>query len=332
MTKESRVRPLADLGVVLLVSWTVRAAFVLLMPPAFSEDVTHWVEVSQALEQRQNPYSVTNHLNWPPVWMQVTWAIGRLSAASQLPFVRVLQLVLILIESAGIVALFALARRIAPAANIRGVMLAGIALNPIAILLVCQHGNFDVLVGLWVVLFATQLVLFQRRQDSSDWLAACLFLGLAVLTKTVPIVLAPLLAQGARRLAAKTRWLGAVLVLGPVILGVSIIYVLDPSGVARKVISYRSFGGYFGISGFALRWGLPEAGAWWATAFPWLLLGALGFIGLRLWRHSPLQERDLVLLPALLLAVVPALGPGYAPQYTVPVPAAARGDGGLLRR
>lgn len=296
-------------------AWAARAAFIYLMPPVFSYDVNHWSEVADALAHGQNPYSVTDYLNWPPLWMQVTWAIGRLSDAAQLPFARILQLVLILIESAVIVALFRLIRLLAPAANIRGLLLAGISLNPVAILLVCQHGNFDVLVGLWVVLFTTQLVLFQRSEDSVEWLVACLFLGLAVLTKTVPLVLAPLLAQGARGLPPKTRWLGAALVLGPVILGMSVIYVLDPNGVTHKVIAYRSIGGYFGISGLSARWGIPQAGMWWAAAFPWVLLGSLVWIGRRLWQQTPLAGRDLLLLPAMLLAAVPALGPGYAPQY-----------------
>ena len=140
------------MGVVLLAAWAARTAFILLMPPAFSLDARHWYEVAEALAQGRNPYSVTFYLNWPPLWMQVTWAIAQLSTLAQVPFARVLQAVLILIESAAIVALFRLLRRLAPAADIRLALLAGISLDPIAILLICQHVNFDVIVALWIVL------------------------------------------------------------------------------------------------------------------------------------------------------------------------------------
>ena len=304
-----------DLLVVLLAAWAARTAFILLMPPAYSLDARHWYEVAEALAQGRNPYSVTYYLNWPPLWMQVTWAIAQLNTLTQLPFPRILQIVLILIESAAIVALFRLLRLLAPAADIRLALLAGISLNPIAILLICQHVNFDVIVALWIVLFVTSLVRFQRSGDAVDWLAACLFLGFAVLTKTVPIVLAPLLAHGARGLSSRGRWLGAALVLGPVTLGMSIIYVLDPAGVTEHVIAYRSFAGYFGISGLSALLGVAEAGSWWAAWFPSVLVASLMWIGLRLWQRANLSGGDIVVLAAMLLMIVPALGPGYGPNY-----------------
>lgn len=304
-----------DLALVLLVAWGARAGFILLMPSVFSDDVRHWEAVTHALDLGQNPYRVTSYLNWPPLWMQVSWAIGRLSRATQLSFPRILQFVLMLTESAAVVAQFRLLKLLAPAADLRAILLIGISLNPIAILLICQHGSFDVLVGLWVVLFLTRLVIFYRDGDAMDWLAACLFLGLAVLTKTVPLVLAPLLVQSAHRLGRKALWLGALLVLGPAVLAVSVIFVLAPRDVTHNVIAYRSIGGYFGISGLAAVLGVSKAGELWASAFPWGLLGTLMWIGRRLWQRADLPGKDLVLLAATLLLAVPTLGPGYAPQY-----------------
>src|SRR6185436_19031029 len=70
-----------------------------------------------------------------------------------------------------------------------------------------------------------------------------------VLAKTVPLVLAPLLAPGARRTSRAGRALGAALFLGPSALGVSVIFVLAPAAVWNHVIKYRSAPGYFGLAG-----------------------------------------------------------------------------------
>lgn len=45
---------------------------------------------------------------------------------------------------------------------------------------------------------------------------ACLFLGMGILSKTVPLILIPLLVGGLRRAASKVKFLGLVLLLGPV--------------------------------------------------------------------------------------------------------------------
>jgi PA14 domain-containing protein len=296
-------------------AWVVRAIFIAVMPAAFSIDAAHWYEVAQALARGQNPYSTTYHLNWPPLWMQVVGTIGWFSAATELPFQRLLQFTLILFESATMAALFGLLKRVAPAANARVALLVGISLNPIAILLICQHGNFDVLVALWIVLFMTRVIAFEQSADGTDWSIACLFLGLAVLTKTAPLVLAPLLAYGARRLPAKSLALGAVLVAAPAALGMSIIYVLDPRGITQHVLDYRSIGGYFGISGLADLSGSAEVGRWWEAAFPWLLLAGLSWLTRLLWRKPRLTPTDLVLIAAMTLLALPTLGPGYGPQY-----------------
>lgn len=298
-----------------MTAWVARAIFIAVMPAAFSIDATHWYEVAQALARGQNPYSTTYHLNWPPLWMQVVGAIGWLSAATELPFQRLLQFTLILFESATMAALFGLLKRVAPQANARVALLAGIALNPIAILLVCQHGNFDVLVALWIVLFMTRVIAFDERADVTDWSMACLFLGVAVLTKTAPLVLAPLLAYGARRLPARSLALGAVLVAAPAALGMSIIYVLDPRGVTQHVLDYRSIGGYFGISGLADLAGSAQVARWWDAAFPWLVLAVLFWLTRMLWRKPRLTPTDLVHIAAMTLIALPALGPGYGPQY-----------------
>src|SRR6185503_9848672 len=114
-------------------------------------------------------------------------------------------------------------------AAVRRALLVGIALNPVAIILVCQHGNSDVQVGLLVTLAVAALGAHRRSRELAAWLGGCLFLGLGVLAKTVPLVLAPLLVPGARRASGTERALGAALLLGPAALGTAVILVLAPS-------------------------------------------------------------------------------------------------------
>ena len=89
----------------------------------------------------------------------------------------------------------------------------------------------------------------QRSRAIVAWLGGCLFLGLGVLAKTVPLVLAPLLAPGGRLASRGERALGAALFLGPAALGMAVILVLAPAAVWDNVITYRSTRGYFGFAG-----------------------------------------------------------------------------------
>jgi hypothetical protein len=195
------------------------------------------------------------------------------------------------------------------------VVLWGMALNPVCILQVCQHGNFDVLVGLWVALTLLMLLRFGDTQSETDWLCACLFLGLGVLTKTTPFILLPVLLAGTSGLSLRCRILGAVLALLPAALGLSILFALDPGGIWHKVVLYRSESGVFGISGILSIWGASGALALYGKVFPWVLLTLWASLVLRAPRwQEPAADRRMA-LSALLLIIIPALGPGYGPQY-----------------
>ena len=95
------------------------------------------------------------------------------------------------------------------------------------IILVCQHGNSDVNVGLLVTLACSALIAFRRSRDVVLWLCA-LLLGLGVLAKTTPLVLAPLLAPGARLASPLGRALGLVLLLLPATAGLAVLLALVP--------------------------------------------------------------------------------------------------------
>ncbi len=168
-----------------------RALFLLWTDPrAISADLRGWQQVADALVAGQNPYNTTPALNWPPLWMQVLFGISRLASTVGVPLVRAIPVFLIASELALILAadrllaLFQVPRR-------RLLLLLGIAWNPICLLLVCQHGNFDVLIALSITLFWIWLLRFHRDEDWSAWLMAALWLGLGVTLKGAPAVLSP---------------------------------------------------------------------------------------------------------------------------------------------
>jgi len=312
-SRAARFKPVA---LILALAWLARLAFILKMPDsARSFDVNAWSTVADVLATGGNPYQATVFLNYPPFWLQLIFLIAKMSGMLSIEFFRCLQFVLIFFESAAILLTLRLIRRMAPAARAATLVVVGLALNPIAILQVCQHCNFDVIVAFWLLLFLLSLLRYNRTKDFADWLCATLFLGLGILTKTVPLILVPLLAGGFRQATHRIRFLGITLLLGPVSVGLSIIYVLAPADVITKVIEYRSRSGYFGLSGLCHLAGLDGAAFVCNLAFYALLLAVLVFSAIFFWRRQSIGDRETVLWAALLLAGIPALGPGYAPQY-----------------
>jgi hypothetical protein len=238
-----------DLAIVLGAAWIARVAFVVLIGDAHSVDVHYWQAALAALDEGRNPYEL-GVLNWPPLWLVVIAAVDAVAGLLGVAFWSALRVYLVLVESALVVTLYVTllsfgADRVA----VRRALLVGIALNPVAIILVCQHGNGDVQIGLLVTLTVAALAAHRRTRDVVAWLGACLFLGLGVLAKTVPLVLAPLLAPGAHRSSRGARVLGATLFLGPAALGTAVILVLAPSEVWDNVLTYHSTRGFFGLAG-----------------------------------------------------------------------------------
>jgi hypothetical protein len=296
----------------LLASWVVRGVFIAAMPArVHSADVDHWVVVAQQLRAGANPYATTTFLNWPPLWLGCIWLIDHLSRTFDISFFLALRLFLVVVESALIVAV----HRLLLACGVRSatrIVLFGLCLNPVSILLVCQHGNFDVVVGLFVVLGVAALAFDRGRRE---WVLACAAFGIAALAKTVPLALAPLLVPGARRRGQRGRALGAVLFLGPAVVGVAVLLALATHAVIDNVVLYRSSTGYFGISGLLWAVGLDHVSAAYTKGlFPLIAVAAFVFGCVLLWRGA-LDRRRVVLLAALILLTIPTVGPGYAPQY-----------------
>ena len=308
-------RALDKFWLVLVVSLSLRGLYLWLFADCYSFDLASWNRVADVLQAGGNPYHETDFLNWPPLWLQLIFLFKKISLSLHVPFNAVVRAFLIGTESTLSLLLYRLLARLVPPSSAVRWVLAGIALNPVAVFQVCQHGNFDVLVGFWVLLAVGMLLRFHEHHDPLFWLLACFALGLGVLTKTVPLCLAPLLLPGWRKLAGGERVLGAVLLLGPVLLGLSIVYVLAPADIADKVLGYRSLPGSFGITGLLTLAGAPGLVAGWARVFT--LLYGLGWLALAMWLfgRETLSPKRLVTLAAVLLVAVPTLGPGSGLQY-----------------
>jgi len=147
------------------------------------------------------------------------------------------------------------------------------------------------------------------------WLVGALCFGLGALAKTVPLLLAPLLARGARLNGWPVRLLALALFLGPAALGDAVILVLAPHAVVHNVLFYRSQPGSYGITGIARAIGIGSIGdAYARDLFPIVLLAFEIAAAVVLWRRD-LDTRRTLLLAGLILLAIPAVGSGYASQY-----------------
>lgn len=302
-----------DVLLALIVGLVARVLLILLLPKtSISTDLRAWVYVASDLELGRNPYVTTGYLSWPPAWIQVVSFLARTARHFGWPLDFVIRAFLIAVDGACLLLVGALIRRLVGPARVLPTLLFGWSLNPVPLLLVCQHGNFDGLIAFCVLAALWFLARFHDSQDAVDWLWADAFLGVGIVLKTIPLVLAPLLVTG-RHLRRLTILLGLTLVLAPAIYGFSVIYTLTPWAVGVNVIGYRSIPGWFGVSGLLALNGQMN----WVRPYTVLFVGCLAagslMIAVRLWRHwSPTL---CLVAAAMLLAAIPALGPGYGSQY-----------------
>jgi hypothetical protein len=222
---------------------------------------------------------------------------------------------LVLVDSLVIVLTLRLARRLVPEGRRKKAVLFGFALSPMALLLTCEHGNFDTFVAVWILLFVDRLVAFHRGLAPNDWLLACLCLGLGIYTKTIPLFLTPLLMAGIGALSPKVRALGGFLVLAPVVVGMTVIFALAPKGVVDNVLSYRSYPGYYGITGILNLLKLQGLVNVYTSLSSFLMPALAVALGWVLRKRARLLDAEILLLSILVLIFIPLFGPGYCSQY-----------------
>ena len=305
----------AEFLLFLTISLAARGLYIFLFHNCSSFDLKAWDDVGDILMAGENPYHLTTFISWPPFWMQVIFIAKKISLTLHVPFIDVIRVVLITAESAMALVLYIAGIRYAKSANILKLLIFGIALNPISIFLVCQHCNFDVFLGFWILLAVYMVLRFQEQYESQFWLCACFALGMGVLTKTVPLCLAPLLLLSMRKLKFLERLLGAVFLLFPVIIGLSVVYALGPNDIQTKVLGYRSVVGCFGFTGLFRYFGMTYLSLGWSAIFEVIYGIAWVCAGFWLWSRENLAPKTIVMVAVVLLIGIPAIGPGYCPQY-----------------
>lgn len=310
-----------QLVVVVGVSLAVRIGYLLIKPASVvSLDVGMWQEAGRTILDGGNPY-LLSHQNFLPLWPATVGVLAWLSKSIAIPFTELLWIVLIAFETAIIVVSFGILRRWLTPKTTRNVLLIAIALNPAAIFQVTQHGNIDVIFMLWVMLAVSAMIRFHEHGDPGDWLRACMWIGLGILTKTAPIALAPLLAAGANRLPRSTLLRGAILCLLPAIMGFGLIYPFAPEQVWRNVVQYRSVHGYFGISGLLMMLDGLEFPAMGplvrlqAMLFNVCLPAAMLTIAIALWKRGWSDARQIPLAAAMVLLSILIFGIGFGSQH-----------------
>jgi hypothetical protein len=212
-------------------------------------------------------------------------------------------------------AIYLLLRTLRPASSCRRLLVIGYCLNPLLILLTAQHGNFDALLMVWVVLFLYFLIRFRNSSDAVDWLLAAGCLGIAVFIKQFPLVLWPLLAPGARQLDWRSRLAGPLLMIAPASLSLAPMFVLAPDAIMRNVVEYRGLGNTFGVVGLITLAGVSNFLPVYSHVFTAAVLAATVVVAIALWRHDWRHECDPVLFSAMILLGLFTLGSGYGSQY-----------------
>jgi hypothetical protein len=299
----------------LVISLTLRGFYLFLFSNCYSFDLANWNQVGDVLQAGGNPYHLTGALNWPPVWMQLVFLFKKISLGLHCTLNDLVRTFLILTESVLAGLLYATMIRFGEVKHAAKILILGLAMNPIAVFQVCQHCNFDVLVGFWILLALFMLLRFQEQHEAGFWLWACFALGLGGVTKVVPLCLAPLLLLSVRKLKFAEQMLGAALLLVPILLALSIVYVLTPADIETKVLGYRSTPGTFGLSGLFTIFGAHRLLEVWPLAFE--IIYGVGWLALGVWlpTRETLDRRHFANIAAALLLAIPALGPGYGLQY-----------------
>ena len=285
------------------------------MPHTYSKDLYGWLHVIDLLKEGKNPYTDSGLLNWPPFWMQMLFAIHKVSFHTSMSDTRLIQIVLISGEAIAMILTYWILKRFFKIQNASKILVIAWALNPIAILLSCQHCNFDIFVGLWILVFAFMMLKFFEDRSPVSWLMACFFLGIGILTKTVPLIVSPLLLIGIQKQNISTKIFGFVLMITPVVLGMSIIYTLAPEGVKNDVIGYRSVVGWYGITGILGLLKMYSAITFYAAISPLIFIGLMFLAAWYSLKNMLFNPQQFVKITLLLLMAIPTFGPGYSPPY-----------------
>lgn len=241
-----RWRPASEVGVwvgVIAAALLVRLLPMVLLPVGATYDIDSFKMVGEGLLAGEEVYkAAAGRHPYLPLQMYLIGAVLWLSRGASLPFVVLVKLPAVLADVGITAVIFQTLRRrdntLAQAAGVAFLY----ALNPISILVSAYHGQFDAIPVL-LLLLAWYVWHFDRR-----YLLSAVLLGLAITSKSWPIVLLPIIFL--RLPNHKQRLIYSAVALAiPVLLTAGYLWVFDSEIVRlKRAFTHTGVAGFWGIS------------------------------------------------------------------------------------
>lgn len=289
----------------------VRLLPALLLPFGARYDIDSYQLVADAIRRQEDVYmsaSVAGRYPYLPLLLYWFAAASWLSEHLVLPFVVWVKLPAILADGGIILLLYRAVRtNLSEHSRSQAVLVALLyAFNPISLLVTAYHGQFDA-----IPVFALLWSWYEWERGRKDGSAAAF--GLAILSKTWPVLLLPVFLIPLAKIRVHIRFLFIIVIIP---LGFVGLYLLLFNGSLHAIFLGRPFThrgvlGYWGISGLLalgqLYW--PDLSIlnqhYLTIGQPLMLMGVL----LAYWRtrHQPIHRRILVIL-LMVFALTPGIG------------------------
>lgn len=285
----------------------------LILPVGATYDIDSYGIVSDLVRQGADVYSdpaTRNRHPYLPLQMYWMAAARSMAISNNLSFVKIVRMAPILADVAIALLVFRmlLGRRQVVAEGLMGGLL--YALNPVPVFVSAYHGQFDALplLGILLAIQATT----QRPGRAGGWL------GLAILNKSWPVLVLPVLLQSVRSWSGRVRLLIGVIAVP--LLAVTLYAGIFDSTVAvvlRKALGYNWGIGVWGYT-YSFRL-LSVLDPRWEGVFQfvvhnarYLTLVLLGWIWLRYTRSKQPVQGVLTMLVAFM-----AVTHAFSIQYLV---------------
>lgn len=231
------------LPLVLLTAVIVRFVPMLILPVGAGYDIESYKLVAKALTAGEEVYTSAAVGRHPYLPMQMVWLGAAWTLAQQtiFPFVVWVKLLPVLVDVAITAVIFFVVTRLGKTVKDAVLLSLFYALNPVAILVSAYHGQFDA-IPLLLMLLSWAFYYFGQRLGFS-----ALALGFAVLNKTWPVVMLPIMLIRLRRLR---EWIlyTAVTLFIPFIFTIAYIvyFQSDPKPMLMRAFTHTGPIGYWG--------------------------------------------------------------------------------------
>lgn len=280
--------------------------------PAFlifgTEDVSSWYFAKSILEQGQNPYSQNYLFNWPPFILYPMSRLVDLSFALNIPYHGLIKIPAIICDAAIAVMIYKIFLNMGFGGKKAALSSLLYALNPVSIIITAVHGNYVSLTLFF--LFAAAYLLYFNRGTSGTVYSALAF-GVAIASKTWPLLFLPLFLQNIKSRGKKALFL--LLCVSAVLILLLPLYLADKKVFANAFLNYRGIIGWWGFTGIFQIW--PSEFSYFFLAFyrnyGIFILGA-ALLSLYLFKTREMDMFD-GFVPAILVSLF--FMAGFGPQY-----------------